>query len=97
MQTRLPLRGTSGQVKRISGGILSKEEGVKKFQALFQRTLDLQPNRWEKAADRVWEYYPQDAVVMGIVPAGDEKMKSRVLKYLVKKKLPSESKKNEKG
>ena len=44
-----------------------------------------------------WEYYPQDAVVMGIVPAGDEKMKSRVLKYLVKKKLPSESKKNEKG
>ncbi len=92
-QTRPPLRGTSGQVKRISGGILSKKEGVKKFQALFQRTLELKPNRWKKAADRVWEYFPNDAVVMGIVPDGDEKMKSRVLKYLVKKK-PQKGAKN---
>ncbi|HIJ57785.1 MAG TPA: hypothetical protein HPQ03_16910, partial [Deltaproteobacteria bacterium] len=73
---------------RISGGILSKKKGVKKFQALFQRSLELKPNQWKKAADRVWEYFPNDAVVVGIVPKDNVKLKSEVMKYLVKKKLP---------
>ena len=62
-----------------------KEDGIKKFQALFQRSLNIAPNRWKQAVDRVWEYYPNDAIALGIVPKADGKMKSEVLRYLVGK------------
>ncbi len=67
------------------GTALSRKEGIQKFQRLFQRSLELNSHRWKKAADRVWEYFPDDAVVFGIVPDEDEKMKSQVLEFLATK------------
>jgi len=65
--------------------VLYREDGIGKFQGLFQRALELSPGRWQQAVDRVWEYYPDDRIVLGIVPAEDEKMKSRVLRYVARK------------
>jgi len=66
-----------------SGGIRTKRAAVDRFQELFRRSLALRPKRWPQAVERVWEYHPQDAVVMGIVPADNEKLKSEVLKKIV--------------
>ena len=65
--------------------ILFREDGIRRFQQLFQRSLDINPSRWKKAVDRVWEYYPDDAVVIGIVPENNEELKSRVMQFLAKK------------
>jgi len=56
--------------------------GIRRFQEYFQRSLSLRPGNWKRAVDRVWEYHPDDAVVLGVVPDGDDNMKRRALKYL---------------
>ncbi len=62
-----------------------RKDGIRKFQNLFQRALELNPDRWKEAVDRVREYYPDDAIIYGIAPSKDEILKSRVLKSLVDK------------
>ena len=52
--------------------IFYREDGIKKFQDLFQQSLNINPRRWKKAVDRVWKYFPDDAVVIGIVPRNNE-------------------------
>jgi len=68
-----------------NGRILFREDGVRKFQGLFRRSLDINPRRWKEAVDRVWEYFSDDAVVIGIVPVNNEELKSRVMYRLGKK------------
>ena len=70
---------------KIEIGTLSQENGIQKFQQLFQRSLGLNPNRWKEAADRVWEYYPEDRIVIGIVPEENLELKRKVLKYSAKR------------
>ena len=62
-----------------------KESGIGKFQNYFQRSLSLESHRWQTIVDRIWEYYPDDAVVLGIVPDDNKDLKSQVLQYLSKK------------
>ncbi len=74
-----------GSGREGKGAILFREDGIRKFQRLFQRSLDLDPKHWKKAVDRVWKYYPDDAVVIGIVPENNEELKSLVMRFLAKK------------
>jgi len=69
----------------VRKSIQFQEEGIYKFQQLFQRSFSLDPDNWKKAVDRVWEYYPHDEVVLEIVPSDNESLKSSVLKALAKK------------
>ena len=62
-----------------------REAGIQKFQKLFQQSLEINPGRWRQAADRVWEYFPKDDIVLGIIPAANRKMQSEALKYTVNK------------
>jgi len=41
-----------------NGRILFREDGVRKFQELFRRSLDINPRRWKEAEERVREYFP---------------------------------------
>ncbi|MFC1488277.1 O-antigen ligase family protein [Thermodesulfobacteriota bacterium] len=75
-----PKSKSSGEKKSIQ----SREDAVLKFLGLFQRSLSLNPDNLKKAASRVWEYYPYDDVVLGIVPEGDEALERRVLQVIVK-------------
>jgi len=81
-------RGNGEKQKEIGGRKteenkpLFREDGIRKFQGYFQRALALAPRQWKKAVERTWAYFPDDSVVMGIVPENDDNMKSRVLKYL---------------
>jgi O-antigen ligase len=71
-----------------------REYGIHKFQELFQRCYRVmekmphgEPEKiWEtimkRAVDRVWEYYPDDRVVMGLAPPDDEILKRRILRYV---------------
>jgi len=61
---------------------LFQEDGIEKFQDLFQRYLVLNPDAWKDAFESVWESYPQDRVVFNIVPAENKELKSRVLQEL---------------
>jgi hypothetical protein len=61
------------------------EDGIRKFQGLFKRSLGIDPHRWKEAVDRVWEYYPHDAVVLGTIPEDDVKLRYQVLQWLGKK------------
>ena len=61
---------------------LFREQGIRKFQEYFQRALALAPQNWEKAVQRTWAYFPDDAVVLGIVPESNKALKSLVLKFL---------------
>jgi len=64
--------------------ILFREDGIRKFQQYFRRALALAPRNWKKAVERTRAYFPDDAVVMGIVPENDDALKSRVLRFLGK-------------
>ncbi|MDF1593688.1 MAG: O-antigen ligase family protein [Desulfobacterales bacterium] len=68
-----------------AGAIRIRSDAVRKFQDLFRRSLALNPKPWQEAVERVWEYHPDDAVVLGIVPADNEKLKGEVLKKVIKK------------
>ena len=63
-----------------------KEDGTKKFQELFRRSLEINKRYWEKAVERVWKYYPDERIVMGIVPEGDSLLGSQVGKWISRKK-----------
>ena len=65
--------------------IQAKGAAIRKFQELFRRSLALNPKRWQQAVERVWEYHPEDAVVLGIVPEDNQKLRSEVLKRVVNK------------
>ncbi|MFC1829802.1 O-antigen ligase family protein, partial [Thermodesulfobacteriota bacterium] len=65
--------------------VLYKRDGIRKFQQLFQRSLSMNPKKWEKAVNRIWEYYPDDSVVVGIVPPSNEALKHRVMMFLAEK------------
>jgi len=67
------------------GNTITREDGIRMFQEFFQRSLSLNPHRWKRAVDRVWEYFPDDMIVLGIVPSENENLKSRVLKRIAMK------------
>ena len=70
--------------RKEEGSTLFREHGIHKFQQYFQRLLALNPGRWKKVAQRTWTYFPDDKVVLGIVPENNEELKHRVLKFLAK-------------
>ena len=59
--------------------------GVEKFQGLFRRSLRLNKKNWEKAVERVWEYYPDEKIVMGVIPEDDEGLMLKVNKWMLEK------------
>jgi hypothetical protein len=62
-----------------------QEDGIRKFQGLFKRSLGIDPSRCKEAVDWAWKYYPHDAVVLGIVPESDVKLRRQVLQWVGKK------------
>ena len=64
---------------------LFQEDGIEKFQDLFQRYLTLNPEAWKDAFESVWETFPQDRVVFNIVPAENKELKSLVLQEIAKR------------
>ncbi|MCP4350352.1 MAG: O-antigen ligase family protein [Desulfobacterales bacterium] len=64
---------------------ITREEGIQKFQEIFQHVIYLKPNFWEGAAEIIWGHYPDPDVVSGIVPPGDEKLKLRVTEWIAKR------------
>ncbi len=65
-------------------GALFREDGIRKFQAYFQRLLTINPDHWKEAVQHTRVYFSDDAVALGIVPENDEALKSRVLGFLAK-------------
>ena len=64
--------------------LVFRNTGIQKFQGLFQQYLALKPGAWKAAFDSVWDIYPQDGVVFGIVPAGNTELKSLVMQELAR-------------
>jgi hypothetical protein len=64
--------------------LVFRNNGIQKFQGLFQRYLTLNPGDWKAVFDSVWEIYPQDNVVFGIVPSGNKELKSLVMQEVAK-------------
>jgi hypothetical protein len=49
---------------------------------LFQHYLTINPDGWKDAFDIVWNTYPEDRIVFGIVPAENEELQSLVMQEL---------------
>ncbi|RLC01166.1 MAG: hypothetical protein DRH90_16810, partial [Deltaproteobacteria bacterium] len=64
---------------------LFQDDGIEKFQDLLQRYLVLNPDAWKDAFESVWESYPQDRVVFGIVPPENNELKSLVMQEMAKR------------
>lgn len=69
----------SGQWSVVSG---QGTEGIEKFQGLFKRSLELNKKNWKKAVERVWEYYPDEKIVLGVVPDDDEGLRVKVSEWI---------------
>jgi tetratricopeptide (TPR) repeat protein len=67
------------------GRQIFREDGIEKFQDLFQRYLTLNPEAWKDALESVWELYPQDHIIFNMVPSENQELKSRVLQELAKR------------
>jgi tetratricopeptide (TPR) repeat protein len=70
-----------------------QSEYIGRFQQLFQKALSLNPRQWEQAVSRVWEYYPDHAIVADIVAPENESLKNTILKWISvkekeKRKIP---------
>jgi len=59
-----------------------KKDGIDKFQGLFRRSLEIDRRYWKKAIEMVWKDYPDERIVMGIIPEGDKDLGGRVKKWL---------------
>jgi LysM repeat protein len=66
------------------GGTLFQKDGIRKFQAYFQRLLVINPDLWKEVVQHTRVYFSDDAVVLGIVPQNNEALESRVLAFLAK-------------
>ena len=64
---------------------MTVEDGIKKFQELFKRSLKLKKKNWKKAIERVWEYYPDEKMVMSIIPDGDEDLGFKIKEWMLEK------------
>jgi len=76
------LTGQGGNRKEES--TLFREDGIRKFQAYFQRLLTINPDLWKEVVQHTRVYFSDDAVALGIVPENNEALKSRVLGFLAK-------------
>jgi len=81
-------KGEAGD-KGEKTGILFRETGIHNFQQYFQRSLALNPANWKKAARRIRTYFPDDEIVMGMVPESNKSLKSLVLRFLAETESPS--------
>ncbi|MCK4389262.1 MAG: O-antigen ligase family protein [Desulfobacterales bacterium] len=64
----------------------SREEGIKKFQALFKRTLAIDNRYWQRAAQSIWKYYADEQLILAMVPQGHEGLKNRLQAWIRKQK-----------
>ena len=67
-----------------NNSVLYRKDGIQKFQQYFQRSLAINPGNWKSAARWTWTHFPDDAVVLGIIPKDNDELKSNVLKTLTK-------------
>jgi hypothetical protein len=63
----------------------SRAQAVARFQQLYRRAIALDPSLWEAAMERVAAVYPEDSVVLGILPDGAEELEGEVLREMMKK------------
>ena len=63
----------------------AKQRAVLRFQEHYQRLLTMKPDRWKRAVDAVWAYYPEDAVVLAIVPKENQKLRRVMMRYAATK------------
>ncbi len=68
-----------------------RQEGVRRFQGLFRRALTRRPDQWRAAAETVATYYPEDHILLGIVPDGDRELAGKVLAWSVERRAGGEA------
>jgi O-antigen ligase len=76
--------GETPPKSRLSTG-MTREEGIRKFQHLFQRLFSITTYNWKKFVDVVWREYQDETVVLGMIPPEKKELASRVLEYLTMK------------
>ena len=85
---RSEIRGQRSEVGAqglMVGLQLTEEDGIKKFQELFKRSLKLKKKNWKKAVERVWEYYPDEKIVMGVIPEDHKGLSLKVKEWILEK------------
>jgi hypothetical protein len=64
---------------------LTRQQGIRIFQEKFRRLLQLNPSLWEKSVDAIWAYFPEDRIVLEIVPEENAILRRDILRRLAQK------------
>jgi hypothetical protein len=64
---------------------LTRQQGIRIFQEKFRRLLQLNPSLWEKSVDAIWAYFPEDRIVLEIVPEENAILRRDILRHLAQK------------
>jgi len=67
--------------------LFSREDGIRKFQMLYQKLLEAEPDKLKGAVEQIQKYYSDPDIIAGIVPAANEiKLKPLILQWIKEKK-----------
>ncbi len=75
------LSDETGRSSGTAGDLLTQKEGIERFQTLMKRLLSREPERWEWAVRQVWTYYPDESVLVNIVPPESPDLLHQVLQW----------------
>lgn len=65
--------------------VMTREQGIRKFQQIFQRVLYFDPSRCQGAAELVRRHYSDKNVVLGIVRPDDEELRALIVQWTAEK------------
>jgi hypothetical protein len=68
---------------RMSPSGKDRQDAIDRFTHLYRRVIGADDTMWEKAVDRVWEIYPDERLVLALIPEERDDLKRRVLKHVV--------------
>jgi len=77
----------AGEINTDIHPLLTRQQGIRIFQEKFRRLLQLNPSFWEKSVDAIWAYFPEDRIVLEIVPDENARLRRDILRHLAQKDL----------
>ena len=65
--------------------LLTRQQGIRTFQAKFRRLLQLNPSLWKQSVDAIWSYFPDDRIVLEITPDENAGLRQDIFRHLAQK------------
>ena len=75
----------NGPINTNTPQLLTRQQGIRIFQEKFRTLLLLNPSLWKKSVDAIWSHFPDDRIVLEIVPDENPSLRQDILRHLAQK------------